>query len=65
MEDGHNLYLSINGELAGWVDLKDEIRPEAKQVVSYLKSKGIKTWLLSGDRKSKSILVANELGIDQ
>jgi Cu+-exporting ATPase len=64
MEDGHNLYLSVNGELAGWVDMKDEIRPEAKQVVSYLKSKGIKTWLLSGDRKSKSILVANELGID-
>ena len=64
MEDGHNLYLSINGELAGWVDLKDEIRPEAKQVVSYLKSKGIKTWLLSGDRKFKSILVAKELGID-
>jgi P-type Cu+ transporter len=64
MEDGHNLYLSINGELAGWVDMKDEIRPEAKQVVSYLKSKGIKTWLLSGDRKSKSTLVANELGID-
>ncbi|HTE26764.1 heavy metal translocating P-type ATPase [Flavitalea sp.] len=65
LEDGHNLYLTINGELAGWVDMKDEIRPEAKQVVSYLKSKGIKTWLLSGDRKAKSILVAKELGIDK
>jgi Cu+-exporting ATPase len=65
LEDGHNLYLSINGEIAGWVDMKDEIRREAKEVVSYLKSRGIKTWLLSGDRKVKCIPVAGELGIDE
>ncbi|MHA4843701.1 heavy metal translocating P-type ATPase [Flavitalea antarctica] len=65
IEDGHNLYLSINGEIAGWVDMKDEIRREAKEVVSYLKSRGIKTWLLSGDRKVKCIPVARELGIDE
>ncbi|RYY20538.1 MAG: cadmium-translocating P-type ATPase, partial [Chitinophagaceae bacterium] len=64
-EDGHNLYLGINGKPAGWVNMKDEIRPEAKQVVTYLKSKGIKTWLLSGDRKAKCLLVAGELGIDE
>jgi Cu+-exporting ATPase len=64
-EDGHNLYLSINGEIVGWVDMKDEIRREAKEVVSYLRSRGIKTWLLSGDRKLKCIPVAQALGIDE
>ena len=64
-DDSHNIYLIINDQLKGWVDVKDEIRPEAKQVVSYLKSRGIKTWLLSGDRKEKCIKVADVLGIDE
>jgi len=63
--DSHNIYLIINDKLKGWVDVKDEIRPEAKQVVSYLKSRGIKTWLLSGDRKEICIKVAEVLGIDE
>ena len=41
------------------------IRPEAKEVVQLLKIKGIKTILLSGDRKEKCEQVAKELGIDE
>jgi len=65
IEANHNIYLLINGHCAGWVDLNDEIRPEAKQVVTYLKRKGIRTWLLSGDLQEKSVAVANQLGIDE
>lgn len=53
-----------NNEWIGWVDVKDELRPEAKEVVAYLHSKNIKTILLSGDRKYKSELIGKELGID-
>jgi Cu+-exporting ATPase len=63
-DDTHNIYLLRNGEWIGWVDVKDEIRPEAAQVVSFLKNKGIRTILLSGDRKEKCEQVAAVLGID-
>ena len=48
-EDIHNIYVSKN-EVLGWIDVQDEIRPEVENVVHYLKKKGIKTILLSGDR---------------
>ena len=63
-DDSHNVYILKNNRLLGWVDVKDELRPEAKQVVDYLKSKGIRTFLLSGDRKHKTELIGKELGID-
>jgi len=61
----HNVYLLKNGSLIGWIDVEDEIRPEAKEIIGYLKKLGLKTVLLSGDRKSKCDRVAAYLGIDQ
>jgi Cu+-exporting ATPase len=63
-EDFHNVYIIRNGELIGWIDVKDEIRPEAKPVIDYLHSKNIKTILLSGDRQSKCDELASVLGMD-
>ncbi len=63
--DGHNLYVTKNGELIGWIDVADEIRPEAKDIISFCKAKGIKTILLSGDNYSKCKTVADELGLDE
>lgn len=64
-EDNHNIYVTKNGTLIGTIDLKDELRPEAKQVVNYFHSKNIKTILLSGDRQVKAKQIADELGIDE
>ncbi len=64
-DDNHNVYLLKNNELVGWIDVKDELRPEAKSVVQYLHNKNIKTILLSGDRQAKSDAIAKELGIDE
>ncbi len=63
-EDNHNVYIQRNGKLLGWIDVKDEIRPEAKTVIDYLHSKNIKTVLLSGDRQAKCNQLAVVLGID-
>jgi len=63
-EDDHNIYIVKNNELLGWIDVKDEIRPEAKSVVDYLHSKNIKTILLSGDRRAKCEALAAQLNID-
>ena len=64
IENVHSIYVLKNEEPVGWIDLQDEIRPEAKKVVDYLKSKNIKTFLLSGDRFESCKMVADRLGID-
>ncbi len=64
-DHSHNVYVVRNDELIGWVDLEDELRPEAKEVVRYLKSKNIKTILLSGDRLKKSQHIAEALELDE
>mgnify|MGYP001796113901 CR=1 FL=1 len=61
----HNIYLLKNNELLGWIDVKDEIRAEAKEVINYFRSEGIKTFLLSGDNNFKCAQISNELGIDE
>lgn len=63
-DETHNVYLLKNNQFVGWVDVKDELRPEAKEVISYLHSKNIRTILLSGDRQFKSEAIGKELGID-
>lgn len=61
----HNIYIIRNDELLGWIDVADEIRPEAKLIISMLHTKGIKTILLSGDKKEKCEAVAKQLNIDE
>jgi len=64
-DDSHNVYILKNDELLGWIDVKDEVRPEAITVVQYLRHRNIRTILLSGDRLSKCRQLANFLGIDE
>ena len=64
-QEGHNIYIQKNDKLIGWIDVADEIRPEAKQMISILHQQGIHTILLSGDRKIKCELVAQALGIQE
>ncbi len=64
-DHSHNIYITCNYNLLGWIDVTDEIRPEAKQVVSVLKSRGIKTILLSGDKKENCEKVAGLTGIEE
>ncbi|MBP6022841.1 heavy metal translocating P-type ATPase [Ferruginibacter sp.] len=61
----HTAYLLKNNSLAGWFNMDDQIREEAKDVISYLHSKNIKTVLLSGDSIDRCKKVAAQLGIDQ
>lgn len=65
IEENHNIYLVKNNEFVGWIDLADELRPESKFIVQYLKSKNVKTVLLSGDRYKKTKMLADALGIEE
>ena len=64
-DDSHNIYLLMNNELIGWVDIADDIKPGAAEAISFLKKKGLKTVLLSGDRQSRCEEIAAEVGIEE
>jgi Cu+-exporting ATPase len=64
-DHSHNIYIVRDNQLLGWIDVADDIRPEAKNVLAMLKAKNIKTILLSGDKRQKSEVVATALGIDE
>lgn len=61
----HDLYLTKNGEEAGWIDLRDELREGTREVIEQLNRSGYRTILLSGDRKEKCERVAAELAIQE
>lgn len=63
-DQSFNVYVLKNNALAGMAEVGDEIRPEAKAALQQLKTEGITTVLLSGDREAACRRVAKELDID-
>jgi len=61
----HSVYILKNDQLVGWVDLKDELKPEAVATIQQLQSQGIQTILLSGDKQANCDAVARQLGIQE
>ena len=59
----HDIYLLKNNELIATVDIEDEVKPFASEVIIELKKKGIHSIMLSGDRKNKCETVAAQTGI--
>ena len=55
----------IGKDLVGRVLLKDQIRAESRAVLAELKAMGIKTVMLTGDRRHTAEAVAQELGLDE
>jgi len=55
----------LRRELVGRVLLKDQIRVESKAVLAALKADGVRTVMLTGDRRHAAEAVALELGLDE
>lgn len=60
---GTKVFVSIDGELIAQINLKDKIKPEAKNLIYELNKRGIESHLISGDNFEVTQSVANELGI--
>ena len=58
------VYISVNGKLAGTIQIADTIKPEAKDAIRSLKSMGIRSAMLTGDGETAAEAVAAEVGID-
>ncbi len=60
------LLLAVDGTLVGLVSLRDEVRPEAAEVLTKLRANGVRrVVMLTGDHPDIAEVVAGELGIDE
>lgn len=62
--DNSEVHLALNHQYLGWVGLSDQIREEAAGLVGNLKSAGIRTLLLTGDRSGVAAQLTEKLGIE-
>ncbi|QEM04926.1 heavy metal translocating P-type ATPase [Mucilaginibacter rubeus] len=58
------VFVIIGKELAGYIALSDEVRPESAEAVKTLKQENIKSILLTGDNSKVAASVSKTLGMD-
>lgn len=59
-----NLALTKDKEIVAIYSLKDELNPNAKEVISYLRRNNITTYMITGDNERNAKIIADQLGID-
>ena len=64
-EHGYSLvYVALDGQLAGAIELHATIRPEAKGIISELRQRGLEIYIISGDHEKPTKKLAQELDIE-
>ncbi len=58
------VFVIVNNELAGYIALSDEIRPESASAIKTLKENNIKSILLTGDNSKVAKIVSDTLGME-
>jgi Cu2+-exporting ATPase len=49
--------------LVGMIAMRDQLKPEAPEVVRQIQAMGLQVWMLTGDRQEIANAIANQLGI--
>lgn len=64
-EQGISLvYVAVDEQLIGTIEIWTTIRPEVKQIVKKLKQSGMRITIISGDRQEPTQQLAKALGVD-
>ena len=58
------VFILLDNQLAGYIALSDETRPESKAAIDAFKKNGIKVMMATGDNERVAKAVADELGLD-
>ncbi|WP_373017841.1 copper-translocating P-type ATPase [Thiomicrorhabdus sp.] len=58
------VYVLVDGVLAGYIALADEIRDDSLNAVQSLQKKGLKVYMLTGDNENVARSVSDKLGLD-
>jgi P-type Cu+ transporter len=56
--------VTIDGVVAGAIEIADTLKPEAADAVRGLRAMGLDVWMLTGDRAATAAAIAREAGID-
>lgn len=62
---GTLIYVAENGIYAGVIEISDSVKPDAEKTIAEMKKAGIKTVMLTGDRKTAAEITAEKLGVDE
>ena len=62
---GSEVFMAVNGKLAGYMLISDTIKPDAKNAIASLKKLGLHTVMLTGDSEDSAQAVGKEAGIDE
>jgi Cu+-exporting ATPase len=63
-QDGR-VWIAADGSFSGWFRLEDQLRPEAAEVVTELRRRGVASVLLSGDHAMVAEKIAEKAGIEK
>jgi Cu2+-exporting ATPase len=58
------VFVAEDGEMAGLLEMDACLRPEAKEMVNWLKLSGIELFIVSGDQDAPTRKLSDELGMD-
>jgi Cu2+-exporting ATPase len=58
------VFVLIEGQLAGYIALADEIRPESAEAIKIFKKNNIKVLMATGDNEKTAKAVSEKLGLD-
>jgi len=58
------VFVLIDGKLAGYIALADEIRPESAEAIKVFKKNNIKVLMATGDNEKTAKAVSEKLGLD-
>jgi Cd2+/Zn2+-exporting ATPase len=65
-EIGTTVFISVDGKLAGYIRISDELKSDSKMAISQLKKRGVeKIVMLTGDTKKVAEKMGQALGITQ
>lgn len=62
---GTVIHVSIDGRYAGHVVVSDVAKDDAREAIAALKGRGVRTVMLTGDRKEVANDIAHNLGLDE
>jgi Cu+-exporting ATPase len=56
--------VTVDGQIAGSIEIADTIKPEAADAVRRLRDMGLDVWMITGDRRETAEAIARQAGID-
>lgn len=58
------VYIAVEKSLAGAIELDATLRPEALEIITWLKERGLNLYIISGDQEAPTRRLSNELRMD-